>query len=245
MEVSQRERCLTGIEGLDSILSGGIPRHNTVLVTGSCGTGKTSLSLEFLLHGAQDGEKGLYVAATEAPEKMMESMIPYDFFEKKWVEEKKIAFLDLHDLYEDAKVEGPDLDAKGSEALVKAIVRAVKERKAQRLVIDSITSICARLQTEDRIREFIKGLGRGLAKVGCTALLVSEVPAGAHVYSPYGVEEAVVDGVVLLGNLERRGDLLRTLQVVKMRGTTHSRAKYILELTSCGVLLAPLLKGGG
>ncbi len=55
----------------------------------------------------------------------------------------------------------------------------------------------------------------------------------------------MADGVILLGNRERRGDLLRTLQIVKMRGTSHSRARYILDLTSSGVLLAPLLKGGG
>ncbi len=63
-------------------------------------------------------------------------------------------------------------------------------------------------------------------------------------YSQYGVEEAIADGIILLGNLERRGDLLRTIQVIKMRGTTHSRAKYVLDLTPIGVLLAPLLKGG-
>ncbi|HEQ78852.1 MAG TPA: circadian clock protein KaiC, partial [Euryarchaeota archaeon] len=50
--------------------------------------------------------------------------------------------------------------------------------------------------------------------------------------------------IILMGNLERRGDLLRTLQVVKMRGTQHSRAKYVLDLTNVGVLLVPLLKGG-
>ena len=58
------------------------------------------------------------------------------------------------------------------------------------------------------------------------------------------MEEAIADGVVVTGNLERRGDLLRTLQVVKMRGTMHSRAKYVLDLTAVGVLLVPLLKGG-
>ena len=47
-----------------------------------------------------------------------------------------------------------------------------------------------------------------------------------------------------MGNMERRGDLLRTLQVVKMRGTQHSRTKYVLSLTPVGVLLVPLLKGG-
>jgi circadian clock protein KaiC len=47
-----------------------------------------------------------------------------------------------------------------------------------------------------------------------------------------------------MANMERRGDLLRTLQVIKMRGTMHSRAKYVLDLTPMGVLLVPLLKGG-
>lgn len=245
MEVSERERCSTGIDGLDNILNGGIPRGNTILVTGSCGTGKTSLTLEFILHGAEEGEAGIFIAATEPPEKLMTNMIPYEFFESRHVEEGRIHFLDLHEMYRAAKIDEPEIDSTKSEALVKAIVDMVKEKKAQRLVIDSITSICARLVTQDKIREFITSLSHALAREGCTTLLVSEVPAGSDIYSPYSVEEAVVDGVILLGNLERRGDLLRTLQVVKMRGTTHSRAKYILDLTSCGVLLAPLLKGGG
>ena len=42
----------------------------------------------------------------------------------------------------------------------------------------------------------------------------------------------------------RRGDLLRTLQVIKMRGTMHSRAKYVMDLTPNGIILAPLLKWG-
>ncbi|MEE9600463.1 MAG: ATPase domain-containing protein [Thermoplasmata archaeon] len=245
VEASDRVRCLTGIDGLDNILNGGIPKGNTTLVTGTCGTGKTSLGLEFILHGAEEEEVGIFIAATETSEKLMESMIPYDFFRPKLLKEGKVEFLSLHELYKTAGISGPEIDSKGAASLIKAVVAAVKKRKAKRLVMDSVTSVCARLSTEDRIREFITGLSHALAKEGCTAILISEVPAGSDIYSPYGVEEAVVDGVVLLGNLERRGDLLRTLQVVKMRGATHSRAKYVLDLTSCGVLLAPLLKGGG
>lgn len=245
LELSERARCITGIDGLDSILNGGIPAGNTTLVTGTCGTGKTSLGLEFILHGAEGGEVGLFITVTETSEKLVGNMIPYDFFRPKLLDEGKVEFLSLQDLYKAAGVSGPEIDEEGSASLIKAIVAAVKKRKAKRLVIDSVTSICARLVTEDRIREFITDLGHALAQAGCTAILISEVPAGSEVYSPYGVEEAVVDGVVLLGNLERRGDLLRTIQVVKMRGTTHSRAKYILDLTSSGVLMAPLLKGGG
>ncbi|MDG6221099.1 MAG: ATPase domain-containing protein, partial [Candidatus Thermoplasmatota archaeon] len=65
-----RDRCPTGIDGLDSILNGGIPRGNTVLLTGSCGTGKTTMSLEFLVHGALAGENCLFVSVTESSPKL-------------------------------------------------------------------------------------------------------------------------------------------------------------------------------
>jgi len=76
-----------------------------------------------------------------------------------------------------------------------------------------------------------------LYKSGCTALLVSS-------RSATGALGAGVDGIVMLGNLERRGDTLRTLQVLKMKGTSHSRARYVIDLTPAGVLLTPLLRGG-
>ncbi len=62
-------------------------------------------------------------------------------------------------------------------------------------------------------------------------------------YSLHGVEEAIVDGVLLLWNARRQGDILRVLQVIKMRGTAHSQAQYVVELTPIGMLLAPHLKG--
>ncbi len=53
-----------------------------------------------------------------------------------------------------------------------------------------------------------------------------------------------MDGVVLLWNARRQGDILRVLQIIKMRGTSHSQAQYVIELTPIGLLLAPHLKGG-
>ncbi|HUJ77938.1 MAG TPA: ATPase domain-containing protein, partial [Thermoplasmata archaeon] len=73
---------------------------------------------------------------------------------------------------------------------------------------------------------------------------VSEVGPTPGRLSLYGVEEAIVDGVILLGNTRRQGDIIRVLQIVKMRGTSHSRAQYVIELTPIGLLMAPHLKGG-
>ena len=94
------------------------------------------------------------------------------------------------------------------------------------------------------LRDFIFSLGKSLSLLGCTSLLVSEIGPQQNRYSMHGVEEAISDGIVLLGDIERRGHRLRTIQVIKMRGTQHSRAKYVMELTPVGVILTPLLKWG-
>ena len=96
------------------------------------------------------------------------------------------------------------------------------------------------------IRDFLFTLGKKLATLGCTTILISEITSAtenAH-WSSFGVEEAIADGIVVMGDVERMGHLLRFLQVVKMRGTAHSRAKHAIELTPLGVMLTPMLKWG-
>ena len=241
---SVRERSRTGIDQLDNILDGGIPRGNTVLVTGGVGTGKTSLCLEFLVHGALNGENSLYVSVTESSDKLLQNCIPYDFFDPKLVRDGKLLFVDLPVLYGKLGLEAAEFDIEEVNILVDAIARLVDELHIRRLVVDSITSVAYRLKSRETIRDLILKLASLLGRRDCTCLIVSEVTPCEETYSLYGVEEAIADGVIVTGNLERRGDLLRTLQVVKMRGTQHSRAKYVLDLTTTGVLLVPLLKGG-
>ena len=235
---------MTGIEGFDTVLYGGIPRSNTVLLTGSCGTGKTSLALEFLIHGATKGENSLFVSVTENSDKMLANIIPYNFFADDLVESGKLVFVDLPVMYERLGMTKAELSMEEIDLLVTAIASLARELGTKRLVIDSITSVCYKLKTSEKIRDFVLKLSKALTDIDCTSILVSEVAAQSDSYSMFGVEEAISDGIVLMANMERRGDLLRTLQVIKMRGTMHSRAKYVLDLTPEGVLLVPLLKGG-
>lgn len=239
-----REKCITGIEGLDNVLGGGIPRNNTVLLTGNCGTGKTSLSLEFLLHGALEGENGLYLSVTEPFEKLIANMIPYDFFTRDMIRSGKLTFIDIAAIYERFGFNRDKMTIEDVDLLVSAIGDLTRETKARRLVIDSITSVAYQLDTQEKLRNMLLSLSKMLSGLGTTSVIISELTAADTSYSKYGVEEAIADGVILMGNLERNGDLLRTLQVIKMRGTSHSRAKYVLDLTTVGTLLVPLLKGG-
>ena len=235
-------RCRTGIEGLDKILNGGIPVGNSVLLTGACGTGKTTLSVEFLNFGAQQGETGLFLAVTEHAQKVIENMKTYEFFDSRLLDGKKMQFLDMSAVYEKLGLEKTEFSHEDVLALTKGLADMVKETGARRLVIDSITGILLQIKAKERIRDFMSRLSRKLTEAGCTTLFVSEIPPGETHYSSFGVEEAVADGIIVLGNLDQRGYLLRTLHVVKMRGTPHSRSKYVIDLTPYGIIIVPLLR---
>ncbi|HXQ95086.1 MAG TPA: ATPase domain-containing protein [Thermoplasmata archaeon] len=239
-----RSRCVTGIEGLDNILGGGIPRGNMVLVAGSVGTGKTTLCLEFLVRGAEKGERTLFFSVTEASEKLIENLSTFEFFRQDLVQAGGLVFIDVPVIYDRLGLNHEELTLEEIDLLLKTFLDLAREAGAQRVVLDSLTSVCYRIRRDERIRDFMLKLSQGLAELGCTTLLVSEIGQSAGRFSAHGVEEAIVDGVILLGNARRQGDILRILQVVKMRGTSHSRAQYVMELTPIGLLMAPHLKGG-
>ncbi len=241
--MESQDRCETGIDELDSLLNGGIPKGNSVLISGSCGTGKTTLSLEFLIHGAEKGEKGLYISATEISTKVMKNMVPFEFFKEDYFDTNKIMLIDIPYIYSKLGLTNMEFDMEEINKFIGFIHETMKQNNVKRVVIDSLTSICYRLVTEEKIRDFILKFEESVNKLEATALMVSELLPNAKGYSQYGVEEAVADGIILLGNLKRRGDLLRTLQIIKMRGTSHSRAEYVMDLTPIGIMLSPLLKG--
>ncbi len=240
---TQLERCVTGVEGLDNILYGGIPRGNMVLVAGSVGTGKTTLCLEFLVRGAERGERSLFLSVTEASDKLIQNLSTFEFFRTDLVTNGSLVFVDLPVLYDRLGLEHEELTEEEIAILIRTIRDLVRQLQVKRLVLDSLTSVGYRIRRDERIRDFMLRLGLELSDAGCTALLVSEIGPTPGRYSLHGVEEAIVDGVVLLWNARRQGDILRVLQIIKMRGTTHSQAQYVVELTPIGLLLAPHLKG--
>src|SRR3989304_5526232 len=162
---AERDRCRTGIEGLDNLLNGGIPRGNTVLVTGSVGTGKPSLPVQFLIHGARTGENSLYISVTESSEKLLANLIHYDFFESRLLKEGRLIFIDLPLIYERLGLDKHEFDMQDTDILTKVIVDLVREMKTKRLVIDSVTSVCYSLKTQENIRQFILDLRSSMSSL--------------------------------------------------------------------------------
>jgi KaiC/GvpD/RAD55 family RecA-like ATPase len=155
----------------------------------------------------------------------------------------KLSIIDLWNISDRLGLNAERYTAEDANILFEVIRDITKELGAKRLVVDSITSLCYRLETNEMIRDFIFRLGTSLAAMNCTTILTSEIPPCVLKYSQYGIEEFIADGIIFLEDVERNGNLIRTLQVIKMRGTAHNRTKFVLSLSSKnGVELAPMLK---
>ena len=243
LELTKDELCRTGIEQLDELLNGGIPTGSTVLTVGSSGSGKTTLCMQFLINGAKLGERGVFFTITEPLFKLTKNMNGFSFYDKKLIESGMVNLIDLRIISERLGLDTEKYTAEDASALLDILRDIADELNVKRLVIDSITALCYRLQTPEMIRDFIFKLGSSLAAMKCTTLLTSEVPPRTFQYSQYGIEEFISDGIMFLGDVERKGDLIRTFQIVKMRGSAHSRVKSAMSISSKnGVELTPLLK---
>jgi len=243
-QLKKDELCKTDIDDLDVMLGGGIPVGSTVLVTGSSGSGKTTLCMQFLINGAKKGERGVFFTITEPLFKLTKNMEGFNFYDKKLIESGLVNLIDLRIISERLGLDTEKYTVEDASALLDILRDIANELNVKRLIIDSITALCYRLQTPEMIRDFIFKLGSSLAAMNCTTFLTSEVPPQRFQYSQYGIEEFISDGIVFLGDVEREGDLIRTFQVVKMRGSAHSRTKYMMNIsTKNGVELTPLLIG--
>lgn len=215
------ERIKTGIPGLDKILKGGMPKGSVVLVTGGAGTGKTTFLSQFLWKGLQDGEKCLYITLEETPEDLVNDAVLYgwDFSAYRKSGKFRIDFFDPFEL--------GDVNARLKDMIA--------VNKFTRVVIDSTSLFGMYLNDEYKIRKKLFKLTQDLKEAKCTALISAEIPENSKALSRYGVEEFVVDGVIVLYYLGLGEGIFRNLAVRKMRRTDHRHGAFPLEMTNKGI----------
>lgn len=233
------DKIKTYIPDLDNILGGGIPAKSVVLVSGSAGTGKTTLVLEFLFGGSiNDGETTILFTLNEHEVKLVESFKQFSFFKESLIKNSKMVIIDIR---ASMPTKSKRKNFFTSEEVLSFIYEQLDEYKPKRIVIDSISSICKRLDDSENVRKFLFDLGNMLMIKNCTAILISEVEPGQRKYSNFGVEEFICDGIIYLSHLEKGNRLRKTLQVVKMRGSSHSEEQFLLNITSDGIKLLKLV----
>jgi KaiC/GvpD/RAD55 family RecA-like ATPase len=234
-------RIATGIKGLDELMEGGFPEGRSVLLSGACGTGKTIFCSQYLFNGAKKySEPGVYVTLDERPDLIRQDVMRFGWDFRKLEEEKMLQIIDgsIAKIGIPSEEEfsmpstGFDLDK-----LLLEIVRATKRIGAKRLVIDSIPSLGLNYNNEADVRNAILKLSYVLMRSGVTSLVTSEVIEGENKFGKYGVEEYVVDGVIVLHYMGIGTQSNRTLHIRKMRATKHSEDLHPIEIGNSGIVV--------
>ncbi|PUA31070.1 MAG: KaiC domain-containing protein [Candidatus Terraquivivens tikiterensis] len=231
------ERVQTGIPGFDEVLHGGIPRRNVVLISGGPGTGKSILGQQFLYEGLKLGEPGVLVVLEEHPVQIRVDMAQFGWKVKEYEEKGLFAIVDAFTagIGEAAKKERYVVRAPDDfNSLADTMRQAIKDLQAQRVVVDSVTTLY--ITKPFLARSTVLQLKKILSGLGCTSLLISQVSVTERGFGGPGVEHAV-DGIVRLDLDEVDGELKRSILVWKMRGTSHSMRRHPFDITDKGIVV--------
>ena len=186
-------KCPTGIQGLDEITGGGLPRGRPTLVCGGAGCGKTLLAAEFLVRGAvQFNEPGVFMAFEETEKELKANVASLGFDLAGLVQRKKIVIDYVHIERNEAQESG-EYDLEG---LFVRLNHAIDSIGAKRVVLDTLEVLFASLPNEAILRSELRRLFRWLKDKGVTAVITAE--RGREQLTRHGLEEYVSDCVILL-----------------------------------------------
>src|SRR5271170_7082591 len=228
-------KCPTGIQGLDEITGGGLPRGRPTLVCGGAGCGKTLLGAEFLVRGAVEfGEPGVLMAFEETEAELKANVASLGFDLAGLVRRKKIAIDYVH-------IERSELQESGEYDLEGLFVRlnhAIDSIGAKRVVLDTLEVLFASLPNESILRAELRRLFRWLKAKGVTTVITAE--RGREQLTRHGLEEYVSDCVVLLDHRVNDQIATRHLRVVKYRGALHGTNEFPFLIGDDGISVLPI-----
>jgi circadian clock protein KaiC len=225
----------TGIDGLDEVTGGGLPKGRVTLVCGSAGCGKSLLAMEFLVHGAvRYGEPGVCMDFEETEEKLRSNVASLGFDLRDLAKRKKLA-VDYVFIERSQIAEAGEYNLDG---LFIRLEHAVKSINAKRVVLDSIEALFAGVADSATLRAEHHRLFRWLEDHKLTAIVTGE--AGVDALTRHGLEEYVADCVISLDHRVTEQISTRRLRVVKYRGTSHGTDEYPFLIDDDGISVVPI-----
>ncbi|RKH15592.1 hypothetical protein D7Y13_19745 [Corallococcus praedator] len=222
-----QERCKTHITKLDEILGPGIPWGSSLLLSGVAGTGKTVLSLEFIYRGALAGEKGILFSFEESEERLRAAAKGLG-----WELDREIE----RGMVEIVFIPQPDIMV---EAHLLMIRERIKAMKARRVVIDSVSVFLDKVTDPQLSREKVFHLCSIVQNAQAVGFFPTDIPYGSRQVSRMGVEETVVDGVIILSSTEEGLERERYIEVYKLRNTAHLKGRHSIAIGAGGVSIFP------
>jgi circadian clock protein KaiC len=222
------ERCATGVDQLDAMLGGGIPRGTATLVLGASGAGKTSLGLHFLSQSSAE-EPGLLFGFYEMPLRLRHKAAGIGIKLDDLIEQGHLEIL-WHPPTEDI------LDALGNRLL-----EVVRRRGVKRLIVDGLLGLQEiAADRPHRIGRFLTALANELRVLKVTTFYTAETRnlIGPIIEGPTIGLSTIAENLILLRYVEMRSQLRRLISVVKMRDSDFDSSLREFRITATGIEIA-------
>ena len=237
-EPSSHARVSTGVAGLDAILGGGFPTNHLYLVEGTPGTGKTTLALQFLLAGAERGERGVYITLSESKRELREvaashgwSLEGIDIVELSASEAPTSN--DFYTVFHPAELE--------LQETMSAVLGAIEKSKPSLVVLDSLSEMRLLARDPLRFRRQILGLKHFFGGRNATVLLLDDKSGADGDLQLHSLAHGVLvlEHVALEFGAERR-----RLQVTKLRGLRFWGGYHDFRIRTGGIVVYPRIASG-
>lgn len=224
----------TGVPGLDHVLGGGLTRERLYLLEGDPGAGKTTLALQFLIEGARQGEKVLYITLAENEVELRAVASAHGFSMDGVIVHEVIQDENLLDPNEQYTALHPSEVELGETNNL--ILEKIEELRPTRVVLDSLSELQLLSGSALRYRRHVLGLKQYFSKRSCTALLLddkSSVRRDLQVRS-------IAHGVISLQHFDSDyGAERRVIRVLKYRGIAFRRGPHDYSIVTGGVVVYP------
>ena len=232
--VKGRRRLSTGVPKLDTLMGGGIPEGDSLLVAGPSGAGKTVFGIQFIAEGLRLGEPAIVAMFEELPNEFMQRAASFGFDLDKNLKDGSLKLIYLRPL---------DLSV---DETVHEIVGAVKAIGCKRLVIDSLVGFEMALAPDFRtdFRESLYRMIGALTRLGVTIVSTVEVEEN---FTSMGLSNFTIsflaDDIVRMRYASIHGQLRKIVMVVKMRRSKHSIDMCAYEVTAKGLAIGEPMRG--
>ncbi len=242
----------SGTSGLDDLLGGGYPRGRVILITGGPGSGKTLMSIQFLVDGVERfDERGVFVSLEESRYHLINEMNNFGWDLEKIEKKNQLAIVDAsplrqisrekengssRDTKSEIHIRGPEFSIQALSTVIRSYVRVTR---ATRIVVDPMTSLSIQFPEMHQRRAAIIDLLDALISMGTTSLITSEL--GVHLGSglthrEIPPEEYLCHGVIVLHNSHVAGrGMVSALEIEKMRETKHDRQLHPYAISEKGL----------
>ena len=225
------ERISSGIPRLDAMMGGqGYYRGTSILVSGTAGTGKTSVATHFADGACRRGERCLYYAFEEATGQIVRNMRSIGLDLQPWVESGLLRF------------QAARRTVYGLEMHLVTMHNLIQQFKPQIVVIDPISNLSV-VATEEEVRPMLLRVIDFLKMNQITALFTNLTRAGGPLEATESAISSLMDTWILLRDIESGGERSRGLYVLKSRGMAHSNQIREFLLTNQGIELQDVYFG--